>query len=189
MIIPAGFGQANFLFGGISAPLGAAVTLAFSNDDGASALEVAENLGSMFAVRITPNLSSGITQTGCLVKLGPNATGPSAFEAFAALGTQAAAGLTPAVAYLVRKNTALGGREGRGRMFIPGGVESALDNSGNVISGTLAGLQAAFNNLFADMVAGFVPPVLLHNSATVPTDITSFSVDSRAATQRRRQRK
>lgn len=90
---------------------------------------------------------------------------------------------------LVRKSTALGGRAGRGRMFLPpfNLDEGNVDAKGMLDLDYLNDMQTLFNAVFLP-----VAPVILHDSATpgapAPTPITGWTVDPRIATQRRRLR-
>lgn len=92
-------------------------------------------------------------------------------------------------AVLLRKQTGLGGRSGRGRMFLPpfNLAETNVASNGLLDSDYRSDMQAAVNTWMGDF-----SPVLLHDSATpgspAPTPITSVVVDQRIATQRRRLR-
>lgn len=95
-------------------------------------------------------------------------------------------------AILVNKITALGGRENRGRLYIPSGkIEEGNVNAAGFITPTVV---TAINNQLGDWYAAIVaflgvPPVLFHSDvATALTDIEVFTVSSQVATQRRRMR-
>jgi len=103
------------------------------------------------------------------------------------------AGSAPPVncAVLVRKSTAMGGRKGRGRMFLPAGLapEGTVDAAGVLQSGTVTGLQGRLNTFRTTMATEGLPLYLLHDDpAITPNEITSFGVQSKMATQRRRMR-
>ena len=103
-------------------------------------------------------------------------------------------------AYLVHKRTAVGGRQGRGRLYMPGVLEAQVSPAGVISTGQISAITNAFNGWRADVEAnpltspesGFY---LLHNLANgelladLPTRITSFDCDSLMATQRRRLRR
>lgn len=93
----------------------------------------------------------------------------------------------PNTTFLVKKFTLLGGRKGRGRMFIPFVGESLVDNSGVLTSGTAGAINDALDDLITavDAVIGGTPH-LLHSDATDPTEITGFACAASVATQRRR---
>jgi len=189
MIIPVGYGQVNFLFGGVGLPTGAQCTLGFDNDASMTAAEAADEFGSAFVDHIVGNLSSSTQFNGTLVKLGPNETGPSAIFNTAASGTDGANQGPPMSCALISKITALGGRKGRGRMFLPGIEDSDIDTGGDIGAGKQSSLNTNFANFLADLTTLQLFPVLLHNDSTVPTTITEFVCQTRMATQRRRQRR
>jgi hypothetical protein len=107
-------------------------------------------------------------------------------------GTVSDSPITSNCALLVRKNTALGGRRNRGRFFAPPSLlnEGAVDPSGNISSGPLASLQTLWTNFFNLLATADLEPQLFHqgSSPPAPTPVTSFTVDSLIATQRRRMR-
>ena len=133
-------------------------------------------------------------------------------------GTATGPALPNNAAWIVEKNTGRGGRRGRGRMFIPGPPEGQVDAAGVINTTYLAGAQTNINSVFAALPAPAVPdltspviPVLFHGPTTTttrsapganprvvtvttgaagpaPDDITSFTIDPKVGTQRRRLR-
>jgi hypothetical protein len=99
------------------------------------------------------------------------------------------------VAVLIRKSTAAAGRRNRGRMFIPGAIESEVDQAGLLTPAAVAAWNSAVLNLrpgnTIHTAFGFLDePVILHDSGSqTPTAITDLSCQSRVATQRRRLRR
>ena len=86
-----------------------------------------------------------------------NVTGLVAVTPITHTGTSAAYRLPPATQGLIRWRTGtyVGGREIRGRTFIPGLTQD--DNTSGVpSSGMLSGLQTAANNLISDPLTDFV---------------------------------
>lgn len=189
MIIPVGYAQANLRFGGAALPRGAEVTLGldFSAFVGTTA-ELAQAVADAWEASMLDQQSTAITLESVLVKKGPNATGQSAEVFPGTAGTVAAATTSPQVSILVKKVTALGGREGRGRFYMPGYTEADIGADGSLDSTDLDSLQTDADAFHAALLAADIEPVLLHNSATTPTEILSFQVDSTVATQRRRLR-
>lgn len=189
MIIPAGYGQLNFFFVGAPLPFGAQVTMGFKNEAAHSAETCASDARQSWDIAdFDASMATGITFTGVLCKLGPNDVGPSAFSAASTAATGGTAGAA-APAILVRKNTALGGRHGKGRMYIPGLPESQIDPGGLVAATTVTAYQTRVNALLTALNSASMTPALLHGDATAPSLITSMSVQSVVATQRRRQRR
>lgn len=93
----------------------------------------------------------------------------------------------PQASLLVRKNTGRAGRRFRGRMYPPSQVYTATyDRGGTMTGGSLDAYQAGYDNFYDSFSAVASEPYLLHNDETAPTAITSFLVDPRVATQRRR---
>lgn len=93
----------------------------------------------------------------------------------------------PNVAVLVHKNTTLGGRKGRGRMFIPWYVDKgSIDEAGGIDGTQRTNINNSLDNMLTALDAADYPMRLLHNDSTVPSAVTGLTVDSRVATQRNR---
>jgi hypothetical protein len=97
----------------------------------------------------------------------------------------------PNVSVLAKKNTARGGRRGRGRMYIPWAVAtSSVDESGVILSATLTTLQSKASAWLTALNTNAVPMVLLHkpgiSALGPPNPVTALTLDNRVATQRRR---
>lgn len=109
-------------------------------------------------------------------------------------GQDQSAALIGAVAILVHKRTALPGRQGRGRMFIPGPGEGAVDGVGNLTAGRLNDWQGAINAVALAQLGNAYDAVLLHNQIAggpvppAPTPITDMQVSPKCGIQRRRLR-
>jgi hypothetical protein len=137
-----------------------------------------------------PDLSEDLTLQSILVKNGPNSTGPFAELAVGVDGGASLVSVSPAVSLLVQKRTALGGRHGRGRMFVPGLPEAATNKHGEVLSANVDTLILDFLGFFDDMAASDLPLVVLHGAVSPsPTLVTSLDPQTILATQRRRQRR
>lgn len=192
MNIPTGFGQVNYFFTGDGVPNGAQVTMGFENEGDWSAAAAAEIARVAWHDNLRGLYGNNLSMTNVLVKLGPNVTGPSAVVASASTGTSANVGDSPNTSLLVHKATALGGRAGRGRMYVPGVPSSNVNANGTITSEAIAAFNPALASYGDDMGAGQMPLVLLHGDGspiTSPTTISSLLCDGRAATQRRRLRK
>lgn len=145
----------------------------------------AADLYDLFVLEVMPSLTSNVSLQSVLVKYGPSSSGPAFEHGGSAVGGFASAGMAPNSAYLVRKRTALGGRANRGRLYLPGVAEAAVDESGNIDP---SGLQTNINDWFAGLSALGMPMYLLHTGSSDPTDVSNLVVDSKIATQRRRLR-
>lgn len=142
------------------------------------------------------SLSNSYTFKGVSVTMGPQpGTGPTADSLIDSIGTSVSAMLPSNCAILIRKVTALGGRENRGRMFLPAGylAEGSVDQNGVIAGATVTSMQAQMNAFQAAVIGSplFDNTVVLHGtaSASAPTVITDLTVQSKIATQRRRMRR
>jgi hypothetical protein len=189
-MIPAGFGEIAVVHTGGGIDGEAIWTMGFDNNAADSAADVAENVSDAIdTLGYLDVISSTVTVTEVRVKLGPDATGPSATHTNGSTGTVGGNSAPPNVAYLVTKNTALGGRKGRGRCYVPGVPEIAMGSGGSVDTAFLATLQDFMTTWGGAMTIASKPLHLLHGDATSPTAIDSLAADARFATQRRRLRR
>jgi hypothetical protein len=109
-------------------------------------------------------------------------------------------------AFLFRKSTALGGKQGRGRMYVPGVGSNAVGANG-VVTDAIQGVLQGNMDTFMSAVVGFsvsANPVLLHQQVSeflkngdpnpkfpadlTPTPMISCTVETQIGTQRRRMR-
>src|ERR1700754_1074391 len=161
MLIPAGFGQINWLFSGTAYPTGAQVTLGYDVPSGGGGPDSeAEFFFTVWRDNILPLQTSDLALTGCMVKHGPNATGPTGIYLATEPGEGPASASPSNCALLVRKITAAGGRTGRGRMYVPGLSDTQIDPGGAIDVATVAEYQVAFGALQTDMEAVFANPTL-----------------------------
>lgn len=193
MLIPDGFAQANFFFSGPNCPTGAQCTLGLDVTSGEpSPSSVAELVVTAFEANILKALNVSVTFDQVLVKFGPTDIGPSAVALSGMAGTLTGVPGVPNAAYLIHKITNMGGRAGRGRMYLPGLSEGEVDQDGT-LAGTGEDVISGWFDDFGDQLAlGNLTPVLLHNEGspiTTPTPIVQFICDGTVATQRRRLRR
>lgn len=194
MIIPVDYAQANFRFTGTGVPEGAEFTMGFNVElfSGTVADAATAAYDAWVTAGMAANFATTCALTSVLMKFGPNDTGPSAVDSGNVPGTNAGPQAPPNVAILVRKNTGFGGRAGRGRFFLPGFPEGNIGAAGELGGTSFSDLQSDVNALFNAWVTAGLVPTLLHNVGSpisAPIPITSFTVDSKVATQRRRLRR
>lgn len=152
--------------------------------------------------KIIAGLGSQVTFTGCrwidLDSLGGQSgfVGPQSGQP--TVGGLGGAQLAPQVAALVHKNCVHSRSQRAGRWYLPGLAESDTDDSGNLVSVALTRIgnithdyRAQVNALGGPFIATVAMRVVHKTgpSSWNSTDIDSFSVDSKVATQRRRVRK
>jgi len=190
--IPNDYAQINWKLAGASCPLGAEVTMGANvSSYGGSPADAASDAIQAWINNIATVLPASVQLASVLVKFGPTATGPSAEVASGSVGTGGGVSASPQNAWLVHKVTALGGRAGRGRMYIPGVQESEVDPSGVLSSAFVTGAQAAVDDFLTDLGTALLIPAVLHGAGsplTTPTTIIGLTVDNQVATQRRRNR-
>ena len=93
----------------------------------------------------------------------------------------------PQVSMLAVKRTSLGGRSGRGRMFLPQPIEGSVDKTGTLESIYATNVQLALDDLVADTATELGGNAfLLHADAAAPNAISSLTLSDKVATQRRR---
>lgn len=116
--------------------------------------------------------------------------GPVPGESDTALPGLAAVNSVPSnCALLVRKGTILSGRANRGRFYLPWALEeSDVDEIGIIDGTTRSDWQTLMNSFLTALTTNGVPMVVLHSGAGTPAGVSSLTVGSVVATQRRRLR-
>lgn len=189
MIIPQGFAQVTAGFTGPGVPTGAACTFGIlwgpPSDPQASLTSIHTLLQDFhFATATESVLLSSVE-----IKAGPNATGASIGASGATNGGQGNVNEQPNTAWLLKKRTSLGGRQGQGRCFWPGVPEGWAQNDGTITPSEVVDVQAAADTLLDGLLALAHPMYLLHSTATAPTEVIAFVVDARTSSQRNRLRR
>lgn len=194
MVIPAGYAQANIVFEGAAVPTGAEMTIGLNVGTFGQPASVAA--AGVFDAMDTANMNtlwtSVLQVSEVRVKYGPDETGPTGIHTAVLTGTLATTGAAPMVSVLVQKVTALGGRAGRGRCYMPGVIDGLVDASGGLDTGYQAAAQTSWDDFLAELIATDLEPVVLHGAGSpisLPTTITSFAVANQVASQRRRNRR
>jgi hypothetical protein len=107
------------------------------------------------------------------------------------VGTATGGALPPNCAILMRKNSALGGRRNRGRVYLPPIIpgEANVDVLGNLSGSFATDIQTRWNTFRTGAEGDENTLVIFHQTAPfTPTPITGFTVATTIATQRRRLR-
>jgi hypothetical protein len=189
--VPAGFGLLSYLFTVSGDPEPMATTIGVDVAFGAAGPQekVDQKADAFMNATTASQLSGGYTFIGCELRTGGAGVGGAVWEALRSLvGSGNPSALPNNCAYLYKKLTAISGRRGRGRMYIPPyiGAEGNVNSVGVIDEATRVAIE--------DYLALAMPGddyVLLHDtvpSTMAPTPIIGFSLDRRIATQRRRLR-
>lgn len=167
---------------------------------------VAASLGKSWQTSIVPNIFSPVSYTGgsyvdldsldsTAGSFGPDGSAPIAGPAHEVP--------PPSVALLVTKNCHHSRSQRNGRLYMPGIREDFIDAKGEIGGSYMTGLQNSFDSFLADVAGtgGLVPSIdtalrVVHvtghtdgkPSSWDSSDISSFTVQSRVGTIRRRNR-
>jgi len=136
------------------------------------------------------NISEECFQVGVSFNLGAaTADNPVHEEAVSVPGVASGIQHSPETSILVQKRTALGGRQYRGRCYYPGAEKNGVGSDGMIGGSIVVGLQTNWDDMLSDMAGLGDTPQLFHQKLpTSPTDITSYTVQAKIATQRTRLR-
>lgn len=198
LVIPPGFISAAFRFSLTGDPEEMLTTIAFSVNDSSDPTTLANLLMNGWTDNFDDSLlNSSYEMVGVTVTVGVDGGSIVAQSTNPAVAGSEASGVLPQNnAMLIRKNTALPGRQGKGRCYLPAGYlfESEVSNAGVVSSGSRGNINAAFAAALVDWlaIATIDDVVLLHSDATEPTVLLTggeFSAQPVIATQRHRLRK
>lgn len=188
MIIPVGYYHIQHFFGGTSLPNGAAITYGLGGFGAGTPAEAAEACHDAFASTFLLDMSSTTQIVETRAKAGPNDVGPFGSYTEILVGGQTDSPVPPNTALLVEKRTAVGGRSGRGRFYLPGVPEGSVPGSG-ILTVTIQGFWQARADAFLTALETFSTGMyVLHNTSSDPTSVTDLQVDPVVATQRRRLR-
>lgn len=189
--------QCTFRFEGTAVPTGAAVVFGVGTVDVEDVDAIAASVAAAWDDGHMDDLYvADCTLKEVLVKQGPNDTGPQSLLPVNADGNASGDAGYAGAALLIQKNTGLGGRSNRGRMYLPGIAEAAIDEGGVVESGYLSSAQTVATQFLNELSAPDSSPhiqspmVVLHSSGSeAPPQVLSLVVSSVMATQRNRQRR
>lgn len=138
------------------------------------------------------SLTSSVTFVGATFYIGQDGGDTIVVESTAASGPGLGSGtsLPPNCAYLCKKQSASSGRANRGRFFLPGLNEGNVSPAGVLDPSQLTQINTDLAAMKSNIETVGFQHVILHStgSTLAPTPITSFSADSKIATQRRRLR-
>lgn len=176
------------------------VTTIGVDNNGATGTQIPDLVYQAFDATFMGLISDEYWLERCTAYIGQDGTSPLVVDGLLgpSQGVGTGAPLPQNCAVLVRKRTDLGGRRGRGRMYLPGIAEGQVEANGDIGSVFVDAWQGQADSFYDILTGGgsqaATPPVVLHRSEGIgpeplPTPIQSFTVESSIATQRRRLRK
>lgn len=187
IVIPDGFVQATLNYDAPTRSGSAATVLGFAKPGDLDLVDIASQIWGAWEAHLKPVTHQAwtlrdvvaVTETSGGVSIGGPLTGSRTGELS-----------PPNVTVLMKKSSAARGRATRGRTYWGGHL-----NDGDVYDdGSLAPtrrdtLLTAYTDFFDTISVDGINQVILHNTGAVaPTAVTSISVESKVATQRRRLR-
>lgn len=193
VVIPAGFAE---VIVNIEGPVGAKTPMnvyGVAIDVLEPLADVADQLQIAF-VDWAAVLLDGYTCTHLTFRLGDSAPPYASFDIPISVVGGGSNPTAPQVSALVKKTSLVAGRQGRGRSYWPGVLsDTNVEDDGTIASGKLTSLQGVADDLVAALnVAPLQGFYILHGEGTpladTPTATIQYTVESRIATQRRRNR-
>lgn len=193
--IPAGYAQLNMIYQVIGGVRPSEVTIGFKGNPASNAADIAVIANTLFTAVNRPGAAARMSRdwtflgVRCMLM---TESGPTVGEQFTTVtGTGAWDALPSNLAVLIRKNTGLGGRANRGRMFVPptGVSETGANQLGAMTAPARTQIQSDWDGWFTAMKATVEKFYLFHNETAIPSEVTGLAVQSLMATQRRRMRK
>lgn len=188
MIIPIGYAQVTHHFSGPTLPHGAVTTYGIQLLGSVGIVDRAIAVYNAFQGTLMQVLADDVIHEAVTVKYGPNNVGPMYEQGGSGTGGATGDVSPPQVTYLIQKKGSLGGRSNRGRMYLPGVVDTAVEADGAISSTYMTALTTEADAFLADLITAECPMYILHNASSDPTEVQSLSASTRAATQRRRLR-
>jgi len=162
---------------------------------GGDFVEGLEWLSDLWLAAIVSSLSDAVTSGPYSLAVGQDGGDPITYEYPATnAGNDSDFPMWPNSAMLIRKDSALGGRRNRGRMYVPGfALRTLVTPAGLIDSAYLADFNTNLSTFLATVNAGtgFNATNLgvLHSEPpSAPAVITSLTAEAKVATQRRRLR-
>lgn len=189
LVIPAGYYEAGYRFS-LSGSLHVSVVTEGWLYTGADIATDVPALADAFGLNMLSPIANVWQFLGMTLR---DATGTLYDEPRNVQGGDAGAAMPPNVTYLLKKTTGVGGRKNRGRMYLPGVTEAAVDAVGNVLAAKQDEINSQIGGWIGAAAAANFSPYLLHNTpkvgvAPAPTLVSLVKTEPLIATQRNRLR-
>lgn len=193
--IPVGFGQISVEFHHALIPRPMVITFGIDAPASPDPSFIADEIAAMLTAANRPFLPSAM---GTQYTLGPvKCSVQQELGVLTEYGTATYVGSNAAVtqlppnnAMLVQKRSGVGGRGGRGRMYVPpvAFVEGDVDNAGLMTTTLRNTTNTQWANVLAALDLAGYGMWILHEGFGAPVQVTALNVERKLATQRQRLR-
>lgn len=194
-VVPEGYSKVRWIFRVSGLVDDISTGLGFINESGQTPLQMATACAEVYHASnwgLPANRNDEWTFVGCEIRHNSLAGVQIAQYELNSIGTQIADAPPVNCAILATKQTALGGRRNRGRMYWPpcNLGEISVNAAGFLLGGTLTAFQTSITAFYDQLVTAGLLPVLFHSEpgSTTPTGVTGLAISSQLATQRERMR-
>lgn len=196
VIVPPDFAQGSVLWRLDGDPETMVTTIGLYHDSDPWDETNAEDLYDAFTTSLSEGLfATGYTIIGAVVAITVDVDDPPTVFSFysdSPWEADGGDGLPQNNAYLIHKNTTVGGRAGKGRMYFPGVCEDRCDTKGVLADATRTELTTEMAAVAAHANSHDLFFCLFHSETSPigePTPLSSFVCDPMISTQRTRLRK
>lgn len=195
-IIPPGYAECSieFWLAGYLRPAVITQGVKITGASDGSGNTVADQFDNAFTTPLLALFDANVTVRNAKAVIGQDGGDPIVqVSTNAGPGTSSRESTAPALALMVTKNTALGGRKNRGRNYMPWALaDSDVAENGAVNPTRLTSWQTALDTYLDNLEGGagslLDGAYILHTDPlTAPTQVTGFSPNPAIRTQRRRQ--
>lgn len=196
-IIPPGFAECSIEHWLDGYPRPAVTTMGVKIlGDESGGESVADWFHEAFVLSFLPSVDANVRLRNARAVIGQDGADPIVqISTKSSTGTSTRDSLAPALALMISKNTALGGRKHRGRFYFPWAVsDTGVGENGAVQESTLNTWRANVDTYMTNLEGGlgtqplFDGPVVLHSDPLIaPTPVTGMAPNPTIRTQRRRQ--
>lgn len=191
MHLPTGYAEITINFGALGGGSDRSIVLgANAAAFGGSAADMAALVVDAYNDHLVDYVAAGWEAEEIRVKYGPRDSGEEAVVSSGiGTGTWSGSMMPPQVALLINKQTPLGGRKHKGRIYWPFCTEAYADDTGDIGSTQAANVTDKFEDFRTQLNGVNVDLVLLHaHPDDEPNLITALTCQTKIATQRRRLR-
>ncbi len=183
------FVELTWKFSGTSLPNGAVITMGFTAPSG-DPEEALETICDAAELVHTAIATTTCTLDSIAMKAGPVATGPTIERVVGSIGGAGSDGASPNTSVLIRKTVQSVSQRFSGRCYYPSLGASSLEENGDIVGSSRVNFGLALEDFLdtLDSELGMTPLVFSEGSSD-PRVVTSYDVQTKAATQRRRLRR